>query len=42
MTKYFINCTNLDDLKKAYKAAALKVHPGIVCELSIAKGKWER
>lgn len=27
MTKFFINCTNLDDLKKAYKAAAMKYHP---------------
>ena len=26
---------------KDYRAA-LKAHPGIVCELSIAKGKWER
>ena len=27
MTTYFINCKNLDDLKKAYKAAAMKNHP---------------
>ena len=27
MTKYFVNCQNLDELKKAYKAAALKNHP---------------
>ena len=27
MTKYFINCANLDELKKAYKAAAMKYHP---------------
>jgi len=27
MTKYFINCKNLDELKKAYKAAAFKNHP---------------
>ena len=27
MTKYFVNCKNLDELKKAYKAAAMKNHP---------------
>lgn len=27
MTTYFINCKNLDELKKAYKAAAMKYHP---------------
>lgn len=27
MTKYFINCKTLDELKKAYKAAAMKYHP---------------
>lgn len=27
MTKFFINCKNLDELKKAYKAAAMKYHP---------------
>lgn len=27
MTTYFVNCRNLDELKKAYKAAALKHHP---------------
>ena len=27
MTTYFINCKNLDELKKAYKAAAMKNHP---------------
>ncbi|MPM03141.1 hypothetical protein SDC9_49401 [bioreactor metagenome] len=27
MTKFFINCKNLDELKKAYKAAAMKNHP---------------
>lgn len=27
MTTYFINCRNLDELKKAYKAAAMKNHP---------------
>ena len=24
MTTYFVNCKNLDELKKAYKAAAMK------------------
>ena len=27
MTTYFMNCKNLDELKKAYKAAAMKYHP---------------
>ena len=27
MTTYFINCKNLDELKKAYKAAAMQNHP---------------
>lgn len=27
MTTYFVNCKNLDELKKAYKAAAMKNHP---------------
>ena len=27
MTTYFISCRNLDELKKAYKAAAMKNHP---------------
>lgn len=27
MTTYFSNCKNLDELKKAYKAAAMKNHP---------------
>ena len=27
MTKYFVNCKTLDELKKAYKAAAMKYHP---------------
>lgn len=27
MTKYFANCKTLDELKKAYKAAAMKYHP---------------
>lgn len=27
MTKYFVNCKNLDELKKAYRAAAIKNHP---------------
>lgn len=27
MTKYFANCKTLDELKKAYKAAAVKYHP---------------
>ena len=27
MTTYFINCKTLDELKKAYKAAAMKYHP---------------
>lgn len=27
MTKYFVNCKTLDELKKAYKAAAMKHHP---------------
>lgn len=27
MTTYFVNCRNLDELKKAYKAAAMKNHP---------------
>ena len=27
MTKFFENCKNLDELKKAYKAAAMKHHP---------------
>ena len=26
---------------KAYKAA-VKAHPGVDCELNIAKGRWER
>ena len=29
MTKYFINCKTLDELKKAYKAAAMKYHPDL-------------
>ena len=29
MTKYFVNCGNLDELKKAYKAAAMKNHPDL-------------
>ena len=27
MTTYFINCKTLDELKKSYKAAAMKYHP---------------
>ena len=27
MTTYFVNCKNLDELKKAYKAAAMQNHP---------------
>ena len=27
MTKYFVSCKTLDELKKAYKAAAMKYHP---------------
>ncbi len=27
MTKFFESCKTLDDLKKAYKAAAMKYHP---------------
>lgn len=27
MTNYFVNCKTLDELKKAYKAAAMKHHP---------------
>ena len=27
MTKFFVNCKTLDELKKAYKAAAMKYHP---------------
>lgn len=29
MTKYFVNCKNLDELKKAYKAAAMRNHPDV-------------
>lgn len=27
MTQYFAGCKNLDELKRAYKAAAMKHHP---------------
>ena len=27
MTKFFVNCSNLDELKKAFHAAAMKHHP---------------
>lgn len=30
MTTYFINCKNLDELKKAYKAAALLKAPVMI------------
>ena len=38
MTTYFINCKNLDELKKAYKAAAMKdqMHLG---KVSVAQFK---
>ena len=29
MKKYFTNCTNLDELKKAYKKAAMENHPDL-------------
>lgn len=29
MTKYFVNCKTLDELKKAYKEAAMKHHPDV-------------
>ena len=29
MTKYFVDCRTLDELKKAYKAAAMKYHPDL-------------
>lgn len=29
MTTYFVNCKNLDELKKAYKAAAMQNHPNM-------------
>lgn len=39
--KYFTNITNLDDLKKAYRAY-VKSHPGIIAYLEIEKSQWER
>ena len=40
MTKYFVNCKNLDELKKAYKAAAMKNHPDMGGDTVELCGRW--
>lgn len=39
MTKYFVNCKNLDELKKAYKAAAMKNHPDMGGDTATMPGR---
>lgn len=38
----FANITTLDELKKAYRAAAMHAHPGRAVDVNIKRPDWDR